>query len=124
MYHCSLHREPIQESRDITNAPISTLTERVDRRGTPPPIKTEAPRQTGPESRVTGRETPVPPASRRWVPPSLLPQYGLTEEAQNDAIFRKVCTFFFGIKTYILCVFQQVNNDAHYVVGFFFFSTS
>lgn len=59
-------------------------------RGQPAPLKTEAPRQTGPESRVPGRDNTVPPASRRWVPPSLRPQHGLTQEAKNDAIFRKV----------------------------------
>lgn len=59
-------------------------------RGHPTPIKTEAPRQTGPESRVTGKETPVPPEIRRWVPPSLIPQHGLSQEAKNDAIHRKV----------------------------------
>jgi len=53
--------------------------------------KTEAITQTRPESRVTGRESPVPPAaSRRWIPPSLRPQHGLTQEAKNDQIFRKV----------------------------------
>lgn len=77
-------------SNHTTHAPLSRLTERVSRHGSPPSIKTEAPRQTGPESRVTGRETPAPPAYRRWVPPSLRPNHGLTQEAQNDAIFRKV----------------------------------
>lgn len=52
--------------------------------------KTEDPRQTGTESRATGRENQVPPASRRWVPPSLRPHHGLTEEARIDSIFRKV----------------------------------
>lgn len=69
------------------------LTEqRVYRSGTPPPLKTEAPRQTGPESRVTGKETQeVPPAIRRWVPPSLISsQHGQSQEAKNDAIYRKV----------------------------------
>lgn len=55
-----------------------------------PTSKTEDPRQTGTESRATGRENQVPPASRRWVPPSLRPQHGLTEEARIDSIFRKV----------------------------------
>lgn len=64
--------------------------ERVSLNGSPSPLKTEAPRQTGPESRVPGRETPIPPASRRWVPPSLRPQHDLTPETQNDAVFRKV----------------------------------
>lgn len=58
--------------------------------GASPTFKTEDPRQTGTESRATGRENPVPPASRRWVPPSLRPQHGLTEEARIDSIFRKV----------------------------------
>lgn len=68
--------------------------ERVSRAGSPPPPKTDAARQSGPESRVPGGETPaVPPAAeatRRWVPPSLRPQHGLTAEAQNDAVFRTV----------------------------------
>lgn len=55
-----------------------------------PTSKTEDPRQTGTESRATGRENQIPPASRRWVPPSLRPQHGLTEEARIDSIFRKV----------------------------------
>lgn len=55
-----------------------------------PTSKTEDPRQTGTESRATGRENHIPPASRRWVPPSLRPQHGLTEEARIDSIFRKV----------------------------------
>ncbi|CAD7081376.1 unnamed protein product [Hermetia illucens] len=59
-------------------------------RGPSDPLKTEAPKQPGPESRVPGRDNNVPPASRRWVPPSLRPQHGLTQEAKNDAIFRKV----------------------------------
>uniref|UniRef100_A0A182P600 Eukaryotic translation initiation factor 4 gamma 2 n=1 Tax=Anopheles epiroticus TaxID=199890 RepID=A0A182P600_9DIPT len=58
--------------------------------GASPTFKTEDPRQTGTESRATGRENPVPPASRRWVPPSLRPQHGLTEEARIDSVFRKV----------------------------------
>lgn len=65
----------------------------------PPPIKTEVTRQTGPESRVTGRETPAPPAAtRRWVPPSLIPHHELTPEAQNDATFRKVSILFKKIR--------------------------
>lgn len=58
--------------------------------GSLPTSKTEDPRQTGTESRATGRENQIPPASRRWVPPSLRPQHGLTEEARIDSIFRKV----------------------------------
>lgn len=58
--------------------------------GSLPTSKTEDPRQTGTESRATGRENQIPPASRRWVPPSLRPQHGLTEEARVDSIFRKV----------------------------------
>uniref|UniRef100_A0A182J7M1 Eukaryotic translation initiation factor 4 gamma 2 n=1 Tax=Anopheles atroparvus TaxID=41427 RepID=A0A182J7M1_ANOAO len=58
--------------------------------GASPTFKTEDPRQTGTESRATGRENQIPPASRRWVPPSLRPQHGLTEEARIDSIFRKV----------------------------------
>lgn len=55
-------------------------------------FKTEDPRQTGTESRSTGRDTvsSVPPESRRWVPPTLIKEYGLIEEAQKDAVFRKV----------------------------------
>jgi hypothetical protein len=54
-------------------------------------LKTEDPKQTGTESGLTGRENLLPPANhRRWVPPTLRPQYGLTDEAKNDAIFRKV----------------------------------
>lgn len=70
------------------------LLERVSRSGNLPTIKTEDSRQTGTESRVTGRENQVPPAIRRWVPPSLRPQHGLTEADKNDAIFRKVCVTF------------------------------
>lgn len=75
----------------INNAPISILTERVSKCGILLIPKTEASTLTGPESRVTGRETPIlPAASRRWIPPSLRPQHGLTQEAKNDQIFRKV----------------------------------
>lgn len=53
-------------------------------------IKTECPRQTGPVARVSGRDS-VPPAKRRWVPPSKLRhQDVLTPENRNDLIFRKV----------------------------------
>lgn len=80
------------ETIAINNAPISRLTERVSKCGIPLLPKTEDPTQQGPESRVTGRETPIPPAaSRRWVPPSLRPQHGLTQEPKNDQIHRKVC---------------------------------
>lgn len=52
--------------------------------------KTECPRQTGPQARVSGRDS-VPPAKRRWVPPSTLRhQDVLSEESRNDLIFRKV----------------------------------
>lgn len=53
-------------------------------------IKTECPRQTGPLARVSGRDS-VPPAKRRWVPPSTLRhQDVLSQENRNDLIFRKV----------------------------------
>lgn len=52
--------------------------------------KTESPRQAGPVARVSGR-TAVPPAKRRWVPPSTLRhQDALGIEAKHDLIFRKV----------------------------------
>lgn len=92
------------------------------------PLKTEAPRQTGPESRVTGRETHnahgaaansgagaaataavVPPAAtRRWVPPSLRPQHGLSQEAKNDVIFRKVSCHP-GVEDTILLFYAYTN---------------
>ncbi|CAO1427783.1 unnamed protein product [Diamesa serratosioi] len=50
-------------------------------------IKTEDPKQSGAEYRGTGSH---PPEIRRWVPPTLRPQHGLTEEAKRDEIFRKV----------------------------------
>jgi hypothetical protein len=54
-------------------------------------LKTDDPKQQGTESAgLTGRENLPPANHRRWVPPTLRPQYGLTEEAKNDAIFRKV----------------------------------
>lgn len=51
-------------------------------------IKTEVSRQAGTEQRGLGREKL--PEIRAWIPPSLRPQHGLTEEAQRDEVFRKV----------------------------------
>ncbi|KAK9719656.1 MIF4G domain [Popillia japonica] len=54
------------------------------------PTTTECPRQAGPQARVSGKE-PVPPAKRRWVPPSTLRhQDANTPESRNDVVFRKV----------------------------------
>lgn len=54
------------------------------------PTTTECPRQTGPQARVSGKDN-VPPAKRRWVPPSTLRhQDALTPESRNDLVFRKV----------------------------------
>jgi translation initiation factor 4G len=50
-------------------------------------IKTEVSKQAGTEHRGLGREVPE---IRAWIPPSLRPQHGLSEEAQRDEIFRKV----------------------------------
>lgn len=51
-------------------------------------IKTEVSKQAGTEHRGLGREKL--PEIRAWIPPSLRPQHGLTEEAQRDEVFRKV----------------------------------
>jgi hypothetical protein len=51
-------------------------------------IKTEVSKQQGTEPRL-GKESF--PENRAWIPPSLRPQHGLSEEAQRDEIFRKVC---------------------------------
>lgn len=54
------------------------------------PTTTECPRQTGPQARVSGKDN-VPPAKRRWVPPSTLRHKDvLTPESRNDLVFRKV----------------------------------
>jgi hypothetical protein len=50
-------------------------------------IKTEVSKQAGTEHRGLGRQVPE---IRAWIPPSLRPQHGLSEEAQRDEIFRKV----------------------------------
>lgn len=67
-------------------------------------IKTEDPRQTGTESRVTGRETQacVAPETGRWVPPTLIKEYEFSEEAKKDAVFRKVRELFFP-NNFFLC---------------------
>lgn len=57
------------------------------------PTTTECPRQTGPQARVSGKDN-VPPAKRRWVPPSTLRHrqdaFATTPESRNDLVFRKV----------------------------------
>lgn len=54
------------------------------------PTTTECPRQTGPQARVSGKDS-APPAKRRWVPPSTLRgQDALTTESRYDLVFRKV----------------------------------
>lgn len=54
------------------------------------PTTTECPRQTGPQARVSGKDN-VPPAKRRWVPPSTLRHKDvLTAESRHDLVFRKV----------------------------------
>jgi hypothetical protein len=50
-------------------------------------IKTEVSKQAGTEHRGLGSGAPE---IRAWIPPSLRPQHGLSEEAQRDEIFRKV----------------------------------
>lgn len=55
-------------------------------------FKTEVSRQAGTEQRGLGREKL--PEIRAWIPPSLRPQHGLTEEAQRDEVFRKVLLIF------------------------------
>lgn len=51
---------------------------------------TESPRQEGPQARISGKDS-VPPAKRRWVPPSSLRRHdALTPESRNDMVFRKV----------------------------------
>lgn len=52
-------------------------------------IKTEVSKQQGTEHRGLGG-TSGAPEIRAWIPPSLRPQHGLSEEAQRDEIFRKV----------------------------------
>lgn len=55
------------------------------------PTTTECPRQQGPQARVSGKDV-VPPAKRRWVPPSTLRHHDAnsTPESRNDVVFRKV----------------------------------
>ncbi|KAJ8986086.1 hypothetical protein NQ317_003381 [Molorchus minor] len=54
------------------------------------PTTTESPRQTGPQARVSGKDT-VPSTKRRWVPPcTLRHQDAITPESRNDQVFRKV----------------------------------
>jgi len=52
-------------------------------------IKTEVSKQAGTEHRGSSGRNELPEI-RAWIPPSLRPQHGLTEEAQRDEIFRKV----------------------------------
>jgi hypothetical protein len=53
--------------------------------------KTEVSKQVGTEHRGLGSSAPE---IRAWIPPSLRPQHGLSEEAQRDEIFRKVSDTF------------------------------
>lgn len=56
-----------------------------------PLFNTESPRQAGPQARVSGKDSQVQPAKRRWVPPSTLRHHNATTpEARNDLVFRKV----------------------------------
>lgn len=58
--------------------------------GASKPTTTECPRQAGPQARVSGKDG-VPPAKRRWVPPSTLRHQDVcTPENRNDQVFRKV----------------------------------
>lgn len=64
-------------------------------------FKTEVSKQIGTERRESGRSEL--PEIRAWVPPSLRPQNGLSEEAQRDEIFRKVScnlSYFFCCSNY------------------------
>lgn len=60
-------------------------------------IKTEVSKQQGTEHRGLGGASSGAPEIRAWIPPSLRPQHGLSEEAQRDEIFRKVHNSFFYI---------------------------
>lgn len=66
-------------------------------------IKTEVSKQAGTEHRGLGRSEL--PEIRAWIPPSLRPQHGLTEEAQRDEIFRKV------ININIFSHNKSINHD-------------
>lgn len=57
-------------------------------------IKTEVSKQAGTEHRGLGGASSGAPEIRAWIPPSLRPQHGLSEEAQRDEIFRKVKILF------------------------------
>ncbi|GBP07490.1 Eukaryotic translation initiation factor 4 gamma 2 [Eumeta japonica] len=60
--------------------------------------KTESARQPGPVLRASGRTAAVPPARRRWVPPSSLRHHDVSDgDAKLDVIFRKVCASFLSL---------------------------
>lgn len=64
------------------------FNQRVDQVILSKTIKTEVSKHQGTEHRGLGASGA--PEIRAWIPPSLRPQHGLSEEAQRDEIFRKV----------------------------------
>jgi hypothetical protein len=70
------------------------FSQRVDQVILSKTIKTEVSKQQGTEHRGLGGASSGAPEIRAWIPPSLRPQHGLSEEAQRDEIFRKVKKIF------------------------------